>query len=68
MRLATATAAVALFSILAPAPAAAQPDEEQTRPDGWMIRADRSGADTSEIFFVDMPPGWHVTTGPAVIL
>ena len=37
-------------------------------PDGWQIRADRPGQDVSEVAFVDMPPGWHVTTGPAVIL
>lgn len=42
--------------------------QAQPFPEGWMIRADRPGSDLSEIFFVDMPPGWHVTTGPAVIL
>jgi hypothetical protein len=37
-------------------------------PEGWQIRADRPGQDLSQVSFVDMPPGWHVTTGPAVIL
>lgn len=41
---------------------------QDSLPDGWEIRPDRAGADVSEIAFVDMPPGWHVTTGPAAIL
>ena len=57
--------AACLLALLLPHPAAAQ---EGDFPDGWMIRADRPGQDVSEVFFVDMPPGWHVTTGPAVIL
>ena len=65
MRTLVAVAALALLAL--PSPIAAQ-DEERTRPEGWTIRADRPDADTEEIFFVDMPPGWHVTTGPAVIL
>ncbi len=58
-------AAVALVGALGATstPLAAQ-DE---RPDGWLLRADRPGADLSEVYFVDMPPGYHFTTGPAVI-
>ncbi|MEJ2539297.1 MAG: hypothetical protein P8188_04905, partial [Gemmatimonadota bacterium] len=41
---------------------------EAQLPDGWRIRADRPGADLTEVVFTEMPPGWHVTTGPAVIL
>ena len=37
-------------------------------PEGWVVRADRPNADLSELAFSDMPPGWHVTTGPAAIL
>ncbi|MDT8340371.1 MAG: hypothetical protein RQ751_02575 [Longimicrobiales bacterium] len=37
-------------------------------PAGWLVRADAPDADAAEVFFVDMPPGWHVTTGPAVLL
>lgn len=44
-------------------------------PKGWIVRADHAdhspvvGADASkaDIFFVNMTPGWHVTTGPAAI-
>jgi hypothetical protein len=37
-------------------------------PDGWEVRPDRPDSDLSELAFTEMPPGWHVTTGPAVIL
>lgn len=47
-------------------PAEAQ-DEELTRPPDWMVRFD-SPAPDSAIYFVDMPPGWHITTGPRAIL
>ena len=44
-------------------------------PDGWEWRFDKSGADVSvgsdsesgDVFFVNMTPGWHITTGPAGI-
>ena len=39
-----------------------------TRPADWHIRADRPDADTTGLYFVGMPPGWHITTGPSVIL
>ena len=42
--------------------------EAQDWPDGWQSRTDRPGMDVSEIAFVTMEPGWHVTTGPAAIL
>jgi hypothetical protein len=38
------------------------------RPNDWEVRFDRSGTPDSAIYFVSMPPGWHVTTGPAAIL
>ncbi len=44
------------------APAAAAP----TLPAGWMARVDGSG-DASKVKFDPMPPGWHVTLGPATI-
>lgn len=47
-------------------------------PEGWHYRLDRPNPDTrlvadddvghSNIHFVNMTPGWHVTTGPAAIL
>jgi len=47
-------------------PVAAQ-DEEFKRPDDWVVRFDRADADESALYFVSMPPGWHITTGPAAI-
>ena len=38
------------------------------RPDGWQVRFDDPGASEEELeMFVSMPPGWHVTSGPAAI-
>lgn len=70
------------LALLLAAPAAAQrPDplqpegENLATPPGWVVRPDVGhegatvGADsTADIFFVNMTPGWHVTTGPAAIL
>lgn len=39
----------------------------QSWPEGWQVRADRSGVDLTEITFSEMAPGYHVTTGPAAI-
>jgi len=39
-----------------------------TLPAGWHARPDRAGADMAGLRFAPMAPGWHVTTGPAVIL
>ncbi len=55
-----------LPAILLAAPALAQ-DPEFERPADWNVRFDRPAPD-SAIYFVSMPPGWHVTTGPASIL
>lgn len=60
--------AAVLCTSLITAPGVTAQDPDQLPPDGWEIRTDRPGADASEIFFVDMPPGWHITTGPAAIL
>jgi hypothetical protein len=40
----------------------------QSLPDGWKMRADRPDADATSLSVVDMPPGYHVTTGPSGIL
>lgn len=47
---------------------------ELERPEGWIVRLDRpdpsaviGSADSSDIFFVNMTPGWHVTTHKAAI-
>jgi hypothetical protein len=46
----------------------ALPASAQTAPEGWLMRADRPGMDLAEVEFVGLPPGWHISTGPAVIL
>jgi hypothetical protein len=51
---------------LSAAPLLAQ-EPELKRPDTWKVRFDRPAPDTA-IYFVAMPPGWHITTGPAAIL
>lgn len=50
-----------------------QPAGAQELPTGWEVRPDRGGhadhgAAPEGLEFVTMPPGWHITTGPAVIL
>jgi hypothetical protein len=52
----------ALFVLAAPLSA-----QEYQRPADWKVRFDRPAPDSS-LYFVDMPPGWHITTGPASIL
>ncbi|UCF40064.1 MAG: hypothetical protein JSW43_10010 [Gemmatimonadota bacterium] len=52
-----------LVTLLLLAPAAAA--QEFERPADWKVRLDR--ADASDLYFVAMPPGWHITTGPAGI-
>jgi hypothetical protein len=64
MRVATLSLALAL---LAPALSAQEQEKEFERPADWVVRFDRGGQ-PDDIYFVEMPPGWHVTTGPAAIL
>lgn len=61
-----ASAAAFLWGLAATPPSHAQ-EIDQPPPEGWIVRTDRPGADASEIVFVDMPPGWHITTGPAAV-
>lgn len=70
----TLTVTLALLFVVSAAPCQeAQPPgamesaEEQTRPQGWRVLTDQVEADTSEIDFATMEPGFHVTTGPAAI-
>ena len=63
------------------APESSRPDpqnpanENNAVPADWMVRLDTpdpeaiigADKDSSDIFFVNMVPGWHVTTGPAAI-
>ncbi|MEE9132751.1 MAG: hypothetical protein V3U13_04250 [Gemmatimonadota bacterium] len=60
MLLATLILTLAFFA--APLPA-----QELERPTEWKVRFDRPAPD-SAVYFVSMPPGWHITTGPACIL
>lgn len=49
--------------------------ENNAVPVDWMVRLDRpsddvtigADKDAADIFFVNMTPGWHVTSGPAAI-
>lgn len=67
-----------LYSTLAVAqrPDPKQPENENLAvPASWTIRLDEpdtsavigADADSADIFFVNMVPGWHITTGPAGI-
>ena len=53
---------VLALSVLAATTLAAQ------APPGWKVRADDPKADMTKLAFAEMKPGFHVTTGPAVIL
>jgi len=53
---------LALLALAAPLSA-----QDNERPANWKVRFDRPASD-SDLYFVDMPPGWHITTGPACIL
>ena len=71
----------AIACIIAPAVFAQKPDpkvpqgENLKVPEGWQVRFDHADHDatigddpeTADIYFVNMTPGWHVTTGPAAI-
>jgi len=47
------------------APLAAQ---EFERPADWRVRFDRDGSTEADLeTFVEMPPGWHIATGPSGI-
>ena len=62
------TAALSMMlAVLAPL-ATVQEAERHEKPAGWQVRLDRPNADLSAVAFWTMPPGWHITTGPACIL
>ncbi len=62
---ASLSACAALF-LAASLPAQAQDD--LVRPEGWQVRFDNPEASEDDLeMFVAMPPGWHVTSGPAAI-
>ena len=59
------------FFALAAASSLAAPSlfaQDFERPDDWQVRFDEPGASEEQLeMFVSMPPGWHVTSGPAAI-
>ena len=56
--------ALAATTLVGP-PATAQ---ELQRPDGWSVRFDDPSSSEDDLqMFVEMPPGWHVTSGPAAV-
>ena len=59
--------AVALLATAFPGPATAQECPEGELPEGWQVRFDREGTEMDAPCLVAMPPGIHVTTGPAMI-
>jgi len=59
---------IAPLLLLAAAPLGAQDLPKGQFPAGWLVRTDRSEESAAEIVFVNMAPGWHITTGPAAIL
>lgn len=66
MRYLPTLALTLLVSATLAAPAACR--QELERPADWQVRFDRSGATEADLeMFVEMPPGWHITTGPAGI-
>ncbi len=61
-----AAATIAAMTAIA-TPLPAQDDESLPFPEGWQIRFDRDGASRDDLYLVTMPPGMHITTGPALI-
>lgn len=65
MRTSTAFSLLLASALALPITLTAQDFE---RPPGWNVRFDQAGASEGQLeMFVAMPPGWHVTSGPAAI-
>ncbi len=59
---------IALGVALAGVGEAAAQDAERAPPEGWVVKTDRGGHGAGGgLEFMDMPPGWHITTGPSGI-
>lgn len=68
LRIAAAITLTFAVSITTTGHAAAQDEmEELPFPEGWQVRFDREGASMDDLYLVTMSPGYHVTTGPAMI-
>lgn len=59
------TVAVAL--LVAGAAESLAQEEKPAPPEGWLVRTDDGGHGGGDLAFMDMPPGWHITTGPSGI-
>ena len=67
LSIAAATALTATTA-LATTPATAQEDPPDLEfPEGWEVRFDQEGPGMDDLYLVAMPPGLHITTGPAMI-
>ncbi|MDX1395189.1 MAG: hypothetical protein R3195_12400 [Gemmatimonadota bacterium] len=55
------------FALATLAPVVEAQDEPSGPPEGWVVLTDRGGHGGGDLQFVDMPPGWHITTGPSGI-
>ena len=55
-------------AILAASAMQAPAKTELQRPAEWITRADPGTDVSTPLYFVNMPPGWHITTGPGTIL
>ena len=60
--------AIAVVPAVFTTPATAQEDPPELEyPEGWEVRFDREGSSMDDLSLVVMPPGLHITTGPAMI-
>jgi len=55
------------FAFISSVPSLVAQDANPGPPEGWIVRTDGGGHGGGELEFVDMPPGTHITTGPAGI-
>lgn len=61
-------AALTVGFALTAAAASGASAQDQERPEGWNVRFDDPSRSEADIeMFTDMPPGWHVTSGPAAV-
>jgi hypothetical protein len=61
-------AAITLLGLALAGSALSAQEQQLQRPGDWKVRFDRPGQPDTAVYFVAMPPGWHITTGPAGIL
>lgn len=42
--------------------------QRHSLPAGWQVRVEETDASVDNVKLMNMPPGWHITTGPAALL